>query len=116
MRVLQGATVAAMALAAGAVGAVTAYLACFVLHGASNPVHLSILHDEAEAANRATILSMNSLMASMAAGVGGIALGAVADGAGLTVAMVLGGVVLAGAAPLYLFAKRSRQALAHSVA
>lgn len=107
MRVLQGATVAAMGLLAGPVGLVAAYLVCFVVHGAANPVHQTLLHRQARSDNRATILSLNSMTASAMGAVGGLALGALADGAGLSAGFFVGAVVLAAAAPLYLVVGRS---------
>jgi predicted MFS family arabinose efflux permease len=106
MRVLQGLTVVTMAVLAGVVGAVTAYLACMLIHGASNPVHQAMLHEVAAADNRATVLSLNSLGASVAGAVGGIALGAVADGLSVPIAMAVGAAILAAAAPLYLIAHK----------
>lgn len=107
LRVLHGATVAAMGLLAGPVGLVAAYLACFLVHGAANPVHQTLLHEQARSENRATILSLNSMTASAMGALGGIALGALADGAGLTTAFLVGAGALAAAAPLYVMVGRA---------
>ena len=109
LRVFQGITVVAMAIAAGPVGVIAAYLATYGIHGAANPVHVALLHREVGADHRATVLSVNS-MASMSSGaIGGIVLGWLADTAGLTTAMVTGAVLLALGAPLYLPAHRAER-------
>lgn len=109
LRVLQGITVVGMAVAAGPIGVIVAYLATYGIHGASNPVHVGLLHREVEARHRATVLSVNSLTAMVGAAFGGIVLGWAADTAGLTTAMIAGAVVLALAAPLYLPAHRTER-------
>lgn len=106
MRLLQGSTVVAMGILGGVVGLVAAYLGCLLVHGASNPVHQALLHEQAQAKNRATVMSLNSMVGHTAGAVGGIVLGAVADGAGIPVGMYVGAMVLAAAAPLYLIAGR----------
>ena len=108
MRLLQAATVAAMAFAAGPAGAVAAYLGCYVVHGAANPVHFALIHREAVADNRATVLSLNSLMSAASATVGGIVLGSIADARGPSAGMYVGAVVLALGAVLYIAAGRAR--------
>lgn len=105
MRVGQGLTVLGMGLAAGPAGVVVGYLATFALHGAANPVHQGLLHREVDGAHRTTVLSVNSMVAMPAGAVGGIVLGALADGASVSTAMVVGAGVLAVAAPLYLVAR-----------
>lgn len=108
MRLIQGATVVAMGALGGVVGLVTAYLACYVIHGAANPVHLALLHEQAESSNRATVLSLNSMAGMASAAVGGIVLGLIADRAGVPAGMYTGAVILAAAGPLYLLARRSQ--------
>lgn len=108
MRILQGGTVAAIGLVAGPAGAIAAYLACMTIHGAANPIHQSLLHDEADETNRATVLSLNSLAAQASGAAGGMVLGAAADGVGLLGAILLGAAVLAAGAPLYARAGRHR--------
>lgn len=105
MRVLQGATVLVMGLAAGPVGIVAGYLGTYAIHGAANPVHQGLLHREVDGPLRTTVLSVNSMVAMPAGAVGGIALGALADGTSIPVATTVGAVVLAVAAPLYLVAR-----------
>lgn len=106
MRVLQGATIAGMGFFGGATGVLAAYLATYLVHGAANPVHQGLLHRQVTGAHRTTVLSVNSMVSHPAGAVGGIVLGAVADGAGLATAMFIGAVVMAVAAPLYLVRPR----------
>lgn len=105
MRVGQGLTVLAMGLAGGPVGVVVGYLATYAIHGAANPVHQAMLHREVDAAHRTTVLSVNSMVAMPAGAIGGIALGALADGTSLPLAIGVGAATLAAAAPLYLLAR-----------
>jgi len=111
-RLVQGATVVALGLVAGPAGVVIAFLGCYAVHGASNPLHSALLHAQVTGNNRATILSMNSMVSQPAGAVGAIVLGAIAGAAGTPVALVVGGIVLALAAPFYLpaltAARRSR--------
>jgi predicted MFS family arabinose efflux permease len=109
LRILQGLAIVGMGLLAGPVGLVTAYLACYVTHGASNPMHTTLLHRQVDGPHRTTVLSMNSMVSQPAGAVGAIALGMLADGASLTTAMIVGGIVCAAAAPLYIPAWRAEQ-------
>lgn len=102
MRVGQGLTVVGMGLAAGPVGVVAGYLGTYAIHGAANPVHQGLLHREVDGPHRTTVLSVNSMVGMPASALGGIVLGALADGTGLTTAMMVGAATLAAAAPLYL--------------
>ncbi len=101
LRVVQGLAVLAMALVGGAALVIGAYLATMAVHGASNVVHSGLLHSNTDSSRRTTVISANSLAANIGGGVGSVALGVVAAGAGVPVAMVLAAVVLAAAAPLY---------------
>jgi predicted MFS family arabinose efflux permease len=112
LRVIQGATIVAMGLVAGPLGVVTAYLACYFAHGASNPMHMTLLHREVDGPHRATVLSMNSMVAQPAGALGAILLAALADGTSLSTAMVVGGIICAAAAPLYIPAWRAERARA----
>lgn len=114
LRIAQGATVVGIALAAGPVGVIVAYVLTMGVHGAANPVHQGLLHGAVvDPGGRATVVSANSLTASAGGMLGGIALGALADTAGLTTAIVVGAVILAAAAPLYLVAGRVGQGRLH---
>ena len=79
LRILQGATVVGMGLLAGPVGVLVAYLACYTVHGASNPLHLGLLHRQVDGPYRTSVLSLNSMMAQPAGALGAVALTALAD-------------------------------------
>lgn len=107
LRIAQGATVMGIALAAGPVGVVIAYLATMTIHGAANPIHQGMLHRAvSDRRSRATVVSVNSLTAQSGAMLGGIALGALADATSLVTAIIVGAAILAAAAPLYLIVDR----------
>lgn len=115
LRIAQGLAVVGIALAAGPLGVIAAFLATMCVHGAANAVHSSLLHRAVEGpTHRATVVSANSLTAQTGGALGGIALGALADATTLSTAILAGAAVLAIAAPLYLPArrlpKRSREA------
>ena len=80
-----------MGLVAGPVALIVAYLFTYGLHGTGGPMHDTLLHREAEARNRATVLSMNSMVAFAAFSVAAPLLGFVAVAASTQVAMVLAG-------------------------
>src|SRR6478752_484090 len=87
LRIVQGATIVAMGVLVGPIGVVVAYLACYVAHGASNPMHTTLLHREVDGPHRTTVLSMNSMVAQPAGALGAIVLAALADGSSLSTAM-----------------------------
>jgi predicted MFS family arabinose efflux permease len=116
LRLLQGLTIVAMGLLAGAVGVISAYLACYLMHGASNPMHTTLLHREVDAGHRTTVLSLNSMVFHPAAAVGALLLTTIAGAMSLSAAMVVGGVVCAAAAPLYLPARRAERERAAAAA
>jgi hypothetical protein len=107
LRVLQGGTVVGMGLLAGPAGVIAAYLACYVVHGASNPLHMGLLHRQVDGPYRTSVLSLNSMMAQPAGALGGVALTALAGATTVSIAMLVGAAVLAVAAPLYLPAARA---------
>ena len=108
LRVAQGATVLGLAIAAGPVAVVIAYVLTMGVHGAANPVHQGMLHRSvADSNTRATVVSANSLTAHTGGMLGGIALGALADATSLTVAIVVGALILTAPAPLYIRAGRN---------
>ncbi|RZS44344.1 putative MFS family arabinose efflux permease [Herbihabitans rhizosphaerae] len=106
LRILHGITVVAMGLFAGPVGLIAAFLACYMVHGAANPPHMTLLHSQVDSAHRSTVVSLNSLVAQPAGALGGIVLTALAAGTSVSTAIIVGAVVLALAAPLYLPAAR----------
>lgn len=105
-RVLNGAGAMVMGLVAGPVALVGAYLLTYSLHGAAGPMHSTLLHREADASNRATVLSMNSMVAflsfSLTATVGGV----LAERTTVATAMVVIGALSAFGALFYLPAWR----------
>jgi MFS family permease len=107
LRVLQGLTVVGMALLAGPVGVLAAYLLCYVVHGAANPVHLGLLHRQVDGPYRTTVLSLNSMVAQPAGALGLLTLTALADATTVSTALLVGAAVLAAAAPLYLAARHT---------
>ncbi|HEY7523001.1 MAG TPA: MFS transporter [Candidatus Limnocylindrales bacterium] len=113
-RIVQGVTIVAMGLIAGPVGVVVAYLLCYTAHGASNPMHTTLLHRQVDGPHRTTVLSMNSMVSQPAGAIGGITLAALADGTSVATAMVVGGIICAVAAPLYIPALRQERARARA--
>jgi len=107
LRVGQGATVLGMAFAAGWIGVVAAFVATYLIHGASNPLHQTMVHRQVDGDYRATVLSLNSLTGQLGLIVGALVLTNLADANGVPLAMVVGAVVLASAAPLYLIRSRT---------
>ena len=102
LRIFQGLAIVGMGVLAGPVGVVTAYLACYVAHGASNPMHTTLLHRQVDGPHRTTVLSMNSMVSQPAGAIGAIVLAALADGTSVTTAMVVGGILCAvGGAALH---------------
>jgi MFS family permease len=107
LRILQGLTVVGMGLFAGPVGVLVAYLACYTVHGASNPLHMGLLHRQVDGPYRTSVISLNSMVGQPGFAVGAVLLTALADTVSVTIAMLVGAVVLAVAAPLYLPAWRA---------
>jgi len=105
MRIGQGVTVVGMALFAGPIGVIAAYLLCYTVHGAANPVHSGLLHRQVDGPYRASLISLNSMVSQPAGALGLVVLTAVAARASVSTAMLVGAVVLAAAAPLYLVAR-----------
>lgn len=62
-RILNGVGAIVMGLVLGPVALIAAYLVTYGLHGSAGPMHSALLHREAVAANRATVLSMDSMIA-----------------------------------------------------
>jgi predicted MFS family arabinose efflux permease len=108
LRFVHGAVVVGMGLAGAPAVLIAAYLASYWAHGATDPVHYGMVHRAARSEERATVVSANSLASQVGGAASGIALGALADAAGIGTAMVVAGVVLAASAPLYL-AGRTRE-------
>lgn len=106
LRVVQAAFIVTMGLAAGAPGVIAAFIATYLVHGASGPVHLNLLHRQVDAAHRTTALSLNSMVAFAAFSIAGIAIGAVADITSVPAAMIVCAAVTMLGAVAYLIAQR----------
>jgi predicted MFS family arabinose efflux permease len=109
LRLVQAVTIVGIGLLTGPIGVIGAYLACYLAHGASNPMHMTLLHREVDAGHRTTVLSLNSMVFHPAAAIGSLVLTSIAAASSLTTAIVVGGVVCALAAPLYLPARRAER-------
>jgi MFS family permease len=107
----QALAVLAMGLFAGPAGAITAYLVCYALHGAVNPVYSGLLHRQADATNRTTVASLGSMAGQPAGAVGSIVLASIAEATSVRTAILVGTIPLAVAALGYLAARRTPPAL-----
>ena len=105
-RVLNGALVAVMGLMGGPVGLISAFLLSYTLHGAGGPMHATLLHRQAETGNRATVLSMNSMVAGGAYTAGLLVLGPLAEHTSTALAIIVAGTFSILGAALYLPAIR----------
>lgn len=105
-RILNGLGAAVMGLMLGPVGLIGAYFVTYMLHGVGGAPHATLLHREASARNRATILSMNSMVMFAGGAVAGPAIGWLAEATSVQTAMVAAGLVSVLGAFLYLPAFR----------
>lgn len=108
-RVLNGLGAVVMGLAAGPVALVAAYLFTYGVFGSGGPMHESLLHREASARNRATVLSINSMVAFAAFSLAGPLLGWLAEAGSTSLAMASAGAVSVLGAVCYLPALRSER-------
>jgi len=92
-RVLNGLGALVMGLAFGPAVLVGAYLVTYTLHGLASPAYQGLLHREATSSNRATVLSMSSLVMQAGGAVVGPALGFLAAQTSIGTAMVVAGAV-----------------------
>lgn len=106
-RVLNGLGAVAMGLVAGPVALVVTYLVTYALHGSASPVHSALLHREATARNRATVLSINSMTSWISFAVLSPVLALLAGATSTQVAMVTAGAVSVVGAVFYLPARRA---------
>ena len=111
-RVLNGLGAVWMGLAAGPVGLVVAYAVTYTLHGAAGPAHAALLHREATARNRATVLSMNSMVSFLGFSLTASLAGLLAGGTSTAVAMVVVGAVSVAGAWFYRPARAAERARA----
>ncbi|GAB2755566.1 hypothetical protein GCM10027039_12760 [Terrabacter koreensis] len=109
-RVLNGLGAVVMGLVAGPAALIAAYGVTYLLHGSAGPAHSALLHREARARNRATVLSINSMVASVAFGVAAPLFGLLADRVSTQVAMVCAGAFSVLGAWFYRQARRAEQA------
>ncbi|MBB4745494.1 MFS family permease [Actinoplanes octamycinicus] len=109
LRILQGLTIVGMGLLAGPAGVITGFLLTYAVHGAANPVHAGLLHRQAEGEFRTSLLSLNSMVGQPGFAIGAILLTALAQSVSVSAAIVVGGLVLAAAAPLYLVKPKFRE-------
>jgi MFS family permease len=115
-RVLNGMGAVVMGLVAGPVALIAAYLLTYALHGTAGPMHASLLHREAAARNRATVLSMNSMVGFAAFSIAAPLLGVLADVVSTQAAMVSAGAFSVLGAFLYLPALRAERSRAQESA
>ena len=108
-RVLNGLGAVTMGVIAGPVALIAAYLFTYGLHGTGGPMHQTLLHREARARNRATVLSMNSMVFFVTFSVVAPPLGLLAESTTTQVAMVTAGTVSMLGALLYLPALRAER-------
>lgn len=83
----------AMGIVAGPTALIAAYLATYAMHGSAGPMHGALLHREASAHNRATLLSMNSMMGSAAFALAAPLLGLLAVSTSNQTAIITAGAV-----------------------
>ncbi len=108
-RILNGLGAVVMGLVAGPAALIAAYLVTYSLHGAAGPTHAALLHREALARNRATVLSMNSMVAFGSLSIIGPLLGWLAGVMSNQVAMVSAGAFSVIGALFYLPALRAER-------
>ena len=105
----QALVVVGIGLAAGPVGVVVAFLMAMLMHGAANPVHQGMLHRAVvDPAQRATVVSANSLAAQFGGLIGSITLGALGGATTINTSIIVGAGALALASPLFLCASNGR--------
>ena len=92
-RVLNGLGVVAMGLVLGPVALIAAYLVTYSLHGAASPAYMALMHREASSRNRATILSLGSLVMQAGGAVAGPLLGLLAAHTSIATTMVVAGTI-----------------------
>jgi predicted MFS family arabinose efflux permease len=99
-----------MAILAGPVGVIACLLIAYGAHGATNPLYQTLVHAQAEAATRTTIVSATSMTAQLGGALGAATLGAIATGVSIDAAIMVGAVALLATIPQYLPASRQGRA------
>lgn len=116
-RLLNGAFVVLIGVAAGPVGVITAFGLSYLTHGLAGPAHSALLHGCANTHTRATVLSLNSMVSGGAYSLGLLALTAFAEVGSLSFAIIAaGGLSLLGALcylPALAEARRATHAPLH---
>ena len=82
-----------------------------MLHGAGGPMHNTLLHRQAAPERRATVLSMNSMVAGGCYSVGLLVLGPLAEQTSTATAIVVAGAFSILGAVLYLPARRQERSI-----
>lgn len=108
-RILNAMGAIVMGLVAGPAALILAYLFTYSMHGSGGPMHAALLHREATSRNRATVLSINSMVAFAVLTVAAPALGFLADATTNQVAMVTAGAFSMMGAFFYLPALRAEK-------
>lgn len=108
-RVLNSVGAVVMGLVGGPLALVAAYAFTYSMHGFLGPMHAALLHRVAEARNRATILSMNSMTAFAAFSVAGPVIGVLAERTTTQTAMVTAGALSLLGLLAYLPARRAER-------
>ncbi len=108
-RILNAMGAIVMGLVAGPAALIVAYLFTYSMHGSGGPMHAALLHREATSRNRATVLSINSMVAFAVLTVAAPALGFLADATINQVAMVTAGAFSMMGAFFYLPALRAEK-------
>ncbi|MCS5713214.1 MFS transporter [Herbiconiux sp. CPCC 205716] len=108
-RILNGLMVVTMGLVAGPLGLVAAFWLAYLTHGAGGPMHAALLHRQATGANRAVVLSMNSMVAGGSYSLGLLLLTPFAEAFGTGTAFVVAGASSVIGAVLYLPARRQER-------
>ena len=108
-RILNAMGAIVMGLVAGPAALIVAYLFTYSMHGSGGPMHAALLHREATSRNRATVLSINSMVAFVVLTIAAPALGFLADARTNQVAMVTAGAFSVMGAIFYLPALRAEK-------
>lgn len=90
-RVLNGLGALVMGLMGAPWALVIAYLVTYSLHGFAGPAHLTLLHGQARSENRATVLSINSMLGSASYAVAAPLFGLLAERTSTPWVMLLAG-------------------------
>ncbi|KGN33716.1 MFS transporter [Knoellia sinensis KCTC 19936] len=115
-RVINGLGVVAMGLALGPAALLIAYLFTYTMHGAASPAYMGLMHREASSKNRATVLSMSSLVMQAGGAIAGPMLGLLAARTSISTAMIVAGVVSTLGFACFLPARRRERSSTERVA